>query len=232
MGGKGTSDERHEVHGLTTAASVWLSAAVGVGVGGKLYVTSSYCVALVILVLRLGPSLYFQDDALSYCDEDDYSDDFSDSSESFQNDDYTSKYVSRTRDTVDVYDKNIDKLNDRFVVIDDIDTKNSLIRQRRLAKGIKKSWSCPNFGVPSANNVEIANGTGAVRRKSELDILELYSLQGSINRSLRSPDHVTSHDLQQAKRQVTNNVSERKVKRGSLRKSHSKRRFRGVSFHS
>lgn len=43
-----------EVHGLTTAASVWLSAAVGVAVGGgrRLYIVSVYGVALVILVLR------------------------------------------------------------------------------------------------------------------------------------------------------------------------------------
>ena len=33
VGLKGTPDERHEVHGLTTAASVWLSAAVGTASG-------------------------------------------------------------------------------------------------------------------------------------------------------------------------------------------------------
>merc|ERR1719232_654918 len=39
-----------EVHGLTTPASVWLSAAVGVAVGGgrRLYIVSMYGVALVI----------------------------------------------------------------------------------------------------------------------------------------------------------------------------------------
>jgi uncharacterized membrane protein YhiD involved in acid resistance len=61
---KGTntgSGDRHEVHGLATAAGVWLSAAIGVGVGGKLYIPSAYAVVLVVLVLRLGPRLYFWD---------------------------------------------------------------------------------------------------------------------------------------------------------------------------
>lgn len=60
-GTSGGSDERQEVHGLATAAGVWLSAAIGVGVGGKLYIPSAYAVALVVLVLRLGPRLYFWD---------------------------------------------------------------------------------------------------------------------------------------------------------------------------
>jgi MgtC family len=34
--------EIHQVHGLTTAASLWLSAAVGVGVGGALYALTVY----------------------------------------------------------------------------------------------------------------------------------------------------------------------------------------------
>lgn len=35
-----------QVHGLTTAASVWLSAAVGVGCGGALYFTTAYAVSI------------------------------------------------------------------------------------------------------------------------------------------------------------------------------------------
>ena len=35
-----------QVHGLTTAAGVWLSAAVGVGAGGRLYFVSAYSVWL------------------------------------------------------------------------------------------------------------------------------------------------------------------------------------------
>jgi putative Mg2+ transporter-C (MgtC) family protein len=49
--GKG-ENEVHQVHGLTTAASVWLSAAVGVGAGGGMYFICIYCVALIIIVLR------------------------------------------------------------------------------------------------------------------------------------------------------------------------------------
>lgn len=62
-----------EVHGLTTAASVWLSAAVGVAVGGgrRLYIVSVYGVMLVILVLRFGPQLYLAKDSESVDDWDD-----------------------------------------------------------------------------------------------------------------------------------------------------------------
>jgi uncharacterized membrane protein YhiD involved in acid resistance len=54
--------QRHHVHGITTAASVWLSASVGIGVGGGLYIMSLWTVVLVVFVLRLGPTLAFQDD--------------------------------------------------------------------------------------------------------------------------------------------------------------------------
>eukprot|EP00571_Detonula_confervacea_P014880 CAMPEP_0172304652 /NCGR_PEP_ID=MMETSP1058-20130122/6038_1 /TAXON_ID=83371 /ORGANISM="Detonula confervacea, Strain CCMP 353" /LENGTH=208 /DNA_ID=CAMNT_0013015979 /DNA_START=377 /DNA_END=1003 /DNA_ORIENTATION=+ len=61
------------VHGLTTAASVWLSAAVGVAVSGgsRLYIVSIYGVAFVILILRLGPQMYFAKDSESFQDFDD-----------------------------------------------------------------------------------------------------------------------------------------------------------------
>jgi len=42
-------NEVHQVHGLTTAASVWLSAAVGVGCGGALYFPTVYGVSTTIL---------------------------------------------------------------------------------------------------------------------------------------------------------------------------------------
>lgn len=38
-------------------------------VGGKLYVVAAYTCALVVLVLRVGPRLYFQDDTSSYFDD-------------------------------------------------------------------------------------------------------------------------------------------------------------------
>jgi len=61
-GSKQTNDERQEVHGLTTASSVWLSASIGIGAGGHLYVTSLYAVTLAVFVLRLGPRMYLTDD--------------------------------------------------------------------------------------------------------------------------------------------------------------------------
>ena len=77
MDGKMVVSESQEVHGLTTAASVWLAAAVGVAVGGgrRLYIVSVYGVLLVILVLRFGPQLYFTSDAESQKDFDDFIDD-------------------------------------------------------------------------------------------------------------------------------------------------------------
>ena len=39
------SGEVHQVHGITTAASVWLAAAVGAGAGGALYAVSAYSVS-------------------------------------------------------------------------------------------------------------------------------------------------------------------------------------------
>jgi putative Mg2+ transporter-C (MgtC) family protein len=48
-------DSSHVVHGLTTAASVWLSAAVGIACGGELYFAASFGVAIMMLLLRFGP---------------------------------------------------------------------------------------------------------------------------------------------------------------------------------
>ncbi len=64
-------DEVHQVHGLTTAASVWLSAAVGVAAGGGLFFIASYCVALIIVVLRFGPRMYGSEDSSSHAAEED-----------------------------------------------------------------------------------------------------------------------------------------------------------------
>lgn len=54
---KGTINEKHEVHGLTTAAGIWLSAAIGVGCGGGLYFVSLYTAFLVTTLLRFGPKV-------------------------------------------------------------------------------------------------------------------------------------------------------------------------------
>lgn len=48
-------ESNHVVHGLTTAASVWLSAAVGIACGGDLYMPASFGVAIMMLLLRFGP---------------------------------------------------------------------------------------------------------------------------------------------------------------------------------
>ena len=45
----------HTVKGLNTAASVWLSAAVGIACGGGLYFVATYTSALMLVLLRFGP---------------------------------------------------------------------------------------------------------------------------------------------------------------------------------
>lgn len=50
-----SGDRNHVVHGLTTAASLWLSAAVGIACGGELYFPASFVVALMMLLLRFAP---------------------------------------------------------------------------------------------------------------------------------------------------------------------------------
>ena len=49
--------ERPEVHGLTTATSVWLSAAVGILCGGGLYVPSAFTTFAGVVYLRFAPRL-------------------------------------------------------------------------------------------------------------------------------------------------------------------------------
>lgn len=87
-------DEVHQVHGLTTAASLWLSAAVGAGAGGALYMVAGYSVLLIILILRYGPQLYLQDDA-SYKDNGDEEEDDEDEWE--ESDDELKKDKKQTR---------------------------------------------------------------------------------------------------------------------------------------
>ncbi|KAL3922353.1 MAG: hypothetical protein SGILL_002252 [Bacillariaceae sp.] len=55
-------NQRNHVHGVTTAASVWLSASVGVASGGALWVCSAWTVILVVFLLRFGPQFAFVDD--------------------------------------------------------------------------------------------------------------------------------------------------------------------------
>lgn len=52
----------HVVHGLTTSASLWLSAAVGVACAGRLYFAASFGVSFMLVLLRFGPR--FKDEPL------------------------------------------------------------------------------------------------------------------------------------------------------------------------
>eukprot|EP00873_Tetraselmis_striata_P035970 jgi/Tetstr1/456234/TSEL_042997.t1 len=49
------SPDIHQVHGLTTAASIWLSAAIGTACGGGLYPAACFTVTGIVLMLRFGP---------------------------------------------------------------------------------------------------------------------------------------------------------------------------------
>lgn len=69
----------HVVHGLTTAASLWLSAAVGVACGGELYFSAIFCTASMLVLLRFGPR------GLSDPDEKETTVDSEAAPESFQN---------------------------------------------------------------------------------------------------------------------------------------------------
>ena len=46
-----------EVHGLTTATSVWLSAAIGILAGGGLYVPGLFTTGIGVVYLRFAPRL-------------------------------------------------------------------------------------------------------------------------------------------------------------------------------
>merc|ERR1719424_2120176 len=57
-GTKGTGEDKvPEVHGLTTATSVWLSAAIGILCGGGLYVPCLFTAAAGVVYLRFAPRL-------------------------------------------------------------------------------------------------------------------------------------------------------------------------------
>ena len=51
--GRGT--EQQHVHGITTAASTWVSAAIGVAAGGAMYFVAFFSVLTLLFVLRFGP---------------------------------------------------------------------------------------------------------------------------------------------------------------------------------
>jgi uncharacterized membrane protein YhiD involved in acid resistance len=47
----------HRINGLTTAAAVWVAAALGVAVAGELYFAAGYAAVCCIVILRYGPRL-------------------------------------------------------------------------------------------------------------------------------------------------------------------------------
>ncbi len=49
--------ERGEIHGLTTAATIWLTAALGMGVGGGQFLFSTLATAVILLALFVFPAL-------------------------------------------------------------------------------------------------------------------------------------------------------------------------------
>ena len=103
-GRKGTPEERNEVHGLTTAASIWLSAAIGVGTGGRLILLSAYAVALVIIVLRVGPRFYFSKESESYLSDMDDDED--------EDEDWESENENVVSSLEDEHDENdVDKMS-------------------------------------------------------------------------------------------------------------------------
>jgi putative Mg2+ transporter-C (MgtC) family protein len=50
-------EESNEVHGLSTAASIWIVSAVGIGAGCGLWVTSAAAAAMALAILALGEPL-------------------------------------------------------------------------------------------------------------------------------------------------------------------------------
>lgn len=83
--------------------SVWLAAAVGAGAGGALYAVSAYSTALVIVVLRFGPRLYFQNDRGFEDDEEDEEEEEADAS---NHDTGDAKYNSFPEEATQAQDNN------------------------------------------------------------------------------------------------------------------------------
>lgn len=50
-------EESYEVHGLSTAASIWIVASIGVACGGGLWITSTATAVLALGILALGEPL-------------------------------------------------------------------------------------------------------------------------------------------------------------------------------
>lgn len=69
------------VHGLTTAASLWLSAAVGIACAGELYFAASFAIAVMMILLRFGPRIIIgEEEAHNFSSERDIDDHSAESS--------------------------------------------------------------------------------------------------------------------------------------------------------
>jgi len=86
-----TSEEKggawHEVHGLTTAASVWLSAAVGIACAGGLFFISALTTSILLVMLRFGPR------SSATMDEEDEEEDDLDDDNTFAHDRFSGKDI-------------------------------------------------------------------------------------------------------------------------------------------
>ena len=62
IGGGGIMRNRNTVHGMTTAATIWVNAAIGVGAGMGRYALATFTAALTLVVLVLLPpiEIYFE----------------------------------------------------------------------------------------------------------------------------------------------------------------------------
>jgi len=58
------------VRGLTTAASIWISAAVGLACGGGLYYVAAYSTAAALTILKFGPQMSTNNESNSDDDSD------------------------------------------------------------------------------------------------------------------------------------------------------------------
>ena len=54
----------HSIKGINTAASIWLSAAIGVACGGGLYFVATFTSALILMLLRFGPRQMERNDSI------------------------------------------------------------------------------------------------------------------------------------------------------------------------
>ena len=140
------------VHGLTTAASVWLSAAVGIACGGELYFAASFGVSIMMLLLRFGPRSNDQSD-VGDDDDDDENDSwgglpgagnpYSSIGVSFQSLNDVSSPTKKDSSITNFHDVEDSESKESATEMTPIMTISE--RQRRQAKSIRKRASQPSL---------------------------------------------------------------------------------------